>query len=67
MSRFLLFLGICLICSGVGTAFGIILLVLYFWNELKQSIQGYNQTQNYIQQNTNDPQYYDDDTVESMK
>lgn len=67
MSRFWLFLGIFLVCSGIGTAFGIILLVLYFWNDLKQSIQGCNQTQEYQQHNPNDPQYYDDDTIERMK
>ena len=68
MSRFWLFLGIFLVCSGVGTAFGIILLVLYFWNDLKQTIQGNcNQSQDYSQQVPNDPQFYDDDTIERMR
>lgn len=67
MSRFWMFLGIFLVCSGIGTAFGIILLVLYFWNDLKQSIQGCIPTQEFQQHNPDDPQYYDDDTIERMK
>ena len=34
MSNWFLYIGIFLVCSGIGTAFGIIMLVLYFWNDL---------------------------------
>ena len=34
MSNWYLYIGIFLVCSGIGTAFGIIMLVLYFWNDL---------------------------------
>ena len=34
MSNWYLYIGIFLVCSGFGTAFGIIMLVLYFWNDL---------------------------------
>lgn len=68
MSKFWLYLGVLLVCSGIGTAFGIILLVLYFWNDIKQTIQ---QNSNQFQQNSvqtpDDPKFYDDDTIERMK
>jgi hypothetical protein len=34
MSNWYLYIGIFLVCSGIGTPLGIILLVLYFWNNL---------------------------------
>ena len=34
MSNWYLYLGIFLVCSGIGTPLGIIMLVLYFWNDL---------------------------------
>ena len=34
MSNWYLYIGIFLICSGIGTPLGIIMLVLYFWNDL---------------------------------
>ena len=34
MSIWFLYIGIFLVCSGIGTPLGIIMLVLYFWNDL---------------------------------
>ena len=34
MSNWFLYIGIFLVCSGIGTPHGIIMLVLYFWNDL---------------------------------
>ena len=34
MSNWFLYIGIFLVCSGIGTPLGIIMLVLYFWNDL---------------------------------
>ena len=34
MSNWFLYIGIFLVCSGIGTPLGIIMLVLYFWNNL---------------------------------
>ncbi|MBM3456154.1 MAG: hypothetical protein FJ256_08605 [Phycisphaerae bacterium] len=39
-SKFWLFLGIVLVCSGVGVGFGAVLLGLYFWSDLKNAIRG---------------------------
>jgi len=38
-SSFWLYLGIILVCSGIATPFGIILLVIYFWDELKKNLK----------------------------
>ena len=44
MSNWYLYIGIFLVCSGIGTPLGIIMLVLYFWNDLgkKLKISQYN-------------------------
>ena len=39
MSNWYLYIGIFLVCSGIGTAFGIIMLVLYFWNDLGKKLK----------------------------
>ena len=38
MSKFLLYLGIILIFSGIGTGVGIFLVMFYFWDDIKKSI-----------------------------
>ena len=44
MSNWFLYIGIFLVCSGIGTPLGIIMLVLYFWNDLgkKLKVSQYN-------------------------
>ena len=39
MSNWLLYIGIFLVCSGIGTALGVIMLVLYFWNDLGKKLK----------------------------
>ena len=39
MSNWFLYIGIFLVCSGIGTPLGIIMLVLYFWNDLRNKFK----------------------------
>ena len=39
MSNWFLYIGIFLVCSGIGTPLGIIMLVLYFWNDLGKKLK----------------------------
>ena len=39
MSNWFLYIGIFLGCSGIGTPLGIIMLVLYFWNDLGKKLK----------------------------
>jgi len=39
MSRFWLYMGIFLVCSGIGTVFGIILLTTFFWSDIKDELK----------------------------
>ena len=39
MSNWFLYIGIFLVCSGIGTPLGIIMLVLYFWNDLGNKLK----------------------------
>ena len=39
MSNWYLYIGIFLVCSGIGTPLGIIMLVLYFWNDLGKKLK----------------------------
>jgi hypothetical protein len=39
MSRFWFYLGIFLVCSGIGTAFGVVLLVTFFWSDIKDELK----------------------------
>lgn len=68
MSRFLLYLGIILVCSGVGTGIGILLLIFYFWNDIKKSLRNFEVTSrtNSLEKNSNS-NYYSEDTAEEMK
>jgi len=68
MSRFWLYLGIILVCSGIGTGVGILLVIFYFWDDIKKSINSFNITNryNFSEKNSN-PKYYNEDTAEEMK
>ena len=46
MSKFWLYLGIILACSGIGTVVGIVLIVLYIWGDIRESIDNTNVTDN---------------------
>ena len=66
MSGFWLYLGIILACSGVGTIPGIIIIVMYFYNDVKKIILRNNFEENQNHQHSN-PKYFDQDTAEKMR
>ena len=68
MSRFFLYVGIIIVCSGVGTGIGILLLIFYFWNDIKKFLinSDVTSTNNSLEKNSN-PNYYSEDTAEEMK
>jgi hypothetical protein len=69
-----LYLGILMTCSGIGTGFGIFLIILYFWDDIKKSLKE-NKVENSDQRESEnqesgkfiDPRYYDKDTAEEMR
>jgi hypothetical protein len=65
MSKFWLYLGILLACSGIGTGLGIFLIVLYVWADIKESINT-NTTNNTNEENSSG-YYYSEETAEEMK
>ena len=65
MSKFWLYLGILLACSGIGTGLGIFLIVLYVWADIKESINN-NAVNNMDEENYN-PNFYSKETAEEMK
>jgi hypothetical protein len=72
MSKFWLYLGIILACSGIGTIVGIILIVLYVWGDIRESIDNNNGTNNDITDNNVEEEnhngnYYSEDTAEEMR
>lgn len=73
-SKFWLFLGIVLVCSGIGVGFGAVLLGLYFWNNLKNSIHRtrldyHENVSDHVNahEHYNSAKWYDSDTAEKMK
>lgn len=68
LSKFFLYLGIFLACSGIGTVAGILMIVFYFWDDVKKTLQRQNylnsQESNSINQN---PKFYDENTAERMR
>jgi hypothetical protein len=68
MSKFILYLGIILIFSGIGTGVGIFLVVFYFWDDIKKSISNIDVTnKNNFSEKESNPKYYSEDTAEEMK
>ena len=66
MSKFWLYLGIVLACSGIGTGVGIFLIILYVWGDIRDAIENNNVTNNVEEENYN-ANYYSEDTVEEMR
>jgi len=66
MNRFWLYFGIVLVCTGIGTGLGIVLLMLYFWNDIKTTLLQIipNNTEFH---NDDSPNFYDDETLEKMR
>jgi hypothetical protein len=70
MSKFLLYLGIILIFTGIGTGVGIFLVIFYFWDDTKKSIikmDRFMAYKNYLSEKKSNPKYYNEDTAEEMK
>jgi hypothetical protein len=68
MNKFWLYLGIILACSGIGTGIGIVLIILYVWEDIKESIEtDYTEQNDNEQTNHYDSKYYDDDIIDEMK
>ena len=64
MSKFLLYLGIILIFSGIGTGVGIFLVMFYFWDDIKKSISNIDVTnKNNCSEKKSNPKYYNEDTA----
>ena len=58
-------------CSGIGTGFGILLIILYFWEDIKKfikenNVEPENQTESKNQEYV-DTKYYDEDTAKEMR
>ena len=68
MNKFLLYLGIILIFSGIGTGVGIFLVIFYFWDDIKKSISNNSMVdKNNLSEKKSNPNYYNNDTAEEMK
>jgi len=59
LSKFWLYLGIFLACSGIGTGFGIFLIIVYFWEDIKKSL---NKKPDY-----ENSKYFDEKTAEELR
>jgi len=64
MKKIWLYVGIMFACTGIGTGFGLFLIMLYFWDDIKRAINSKNFQHSGI---SADPRFYDDDTVERMR
>ena len=67
MSKFWLYLGIVLACSGIGTVVGIVLIVLYVWGDIRESIDNTGATDNTVEEDNYNANEYSKETAEEMK
>ena len=67
ISKFWLYLGIILACSGIGTGVGIFLIILYVWGDIRGAIDNNNVTNNNVEEEQYNANYYSEDTVEEMR
>jgi hypothetical protein len=67
MSRFWLYLGIILACSGIGTGIGIVLIILYVWGDIRESINNTGETDNNVEEEYYNENQYSKETAEEMK
>ena len=67
MSKFWLYLGIILACSGIGTVVGIVLIVLYIWGDIRESIDNTNVTDNTAEEEQYNANDYSKETAEEMR
>ena len=66
VSKFWLYLGIILACSGIGTVVGIVLIILYVWGDIRGAIDN-NSVSNNIEEENSNANYYSEETAEEMK
>jgi hypothetical protein len=66
-SKFWLYLGIILACSGIGTGLGIFLIILYVWGDIRGAIDNNNVQNNEYQKDTTPMDHYDDETLDELK
>ena len=66
VSKFWLYHGIILACSGIGTGVGIFLIILYVWGDIREAIDNNNVSNNIEEENSN-ANYYSEETAEEMK
>ena len=67
MSKFWLYLGIILACSGIGTGIGIFLIILYVWGDIRESIDNTMVTDNIREDENYNANEYSKETAEKMK
>ena len=67
MSRFWLYLGILLACSGIGTGLGIFLIILYVWGDIRAAIDCNNIQNNESKKESASMNFYDDETLDELK
>ena len=67
MSKFWLYLGIILACSGIGTVVGIVLILLYIWGDIRESIDNTNMTDNTAEEEQYNANDYSKETAEEMR
>ena len=67
VSKFWLYLGIILACSGIGTGVGIFLIILYVWSDIRGAIDNNNVTNNNVEEEQYNANYYSEDTAEEMR
>ena len=67
MSKFWLYLGIILACSGIGTVVGIVLILLYIWGDIRESIDNTNVIDNTAEEEQYNAKDYSKETAEEMR
>ena len=67
MKTFWLYLGIILACSGIGTVVGIVLILLYIWGDIRESIDNTNVTDNTAEEEQYNANDYSKETAEEMR
>ena len=67
MSKFWLYLGIILACSGIGTVVGIVLIILYVWGDIRESIDNTGAADNNIEEEHCNANEHSKETAEEMK
>jgi hypothetical protein len=66
-SKFWLYLGIILACSGIGTGLGIFLIILYVWGDIRGAIDNNNIQNTTFEEEHTSMDHYDDETLDELK